>query len=75
MAKAMANVTSEEELQLARQVLVGAIWTEARAYARKKLVESLVCDYCQQENKRRRMKCMYFGDARHGEWPENRGWK
>ena len=46
MADALRHFTTEEELRAARQRLVGAVWTKARAHSWKKLVDSPICDYC-----------------------------
>ena len=46
VANALQHFTTEDELRAARQVLAGAVWTKARAYSRKKLVDSPNCDYC-----------------------------
>ena len=44
VANALQHFTTEDELRAARQVLAGAVWTKARAYSRKKLVDSPNCD-------------------------------
>mmetsp|Transcript_22967 Transcript_22967/g.41367 ORF Transcript_22967/g.41367 Transcript_22967/m.41367 type:complete len:332 (-) Transcript_22967:213-1208(-) len=68
VAAALRNFSTEEGLQAARQVLVGAVWTKARAYARKKLVESPICDYCKEETEDEEhifWRCKAWDLARH----------